>query len=176
MLFVCRCSNFLRFQKDDLDRLRVALHLPMVMRAPNRTVWSGLEGLCLVLYRLSYPSRLFDVEHLFFRGQSEASVIFNSTLDFLYQEWMHVLDDIQHARQTWLSDARVEEGCQAIHESCPLDMVWGFIDGTCIPISRPTRHQRLWYSGHKRRHVMKFQVCLCEFWFCPKCEFVKKPC
>ena len=39
----------------------------------------------------------------------------------------------------------------------PMPNVWGFIDGTARAIARPKRGQRLWYSGHKRHHVQKFQ-------------------
>ena len=39
-----------------------------------------------------------------------------------------------------------------------LDRIWGFIDGTARPIARPTRGQRLWYSGHKRHHVQVYQA------------------
>ena len=33
----------------------------------------------------------------------------------------------------------------------------GFIDGTLRPIARPTRNQKVMYSGHKRCHGLKFQ-------------------
>ncbi|TYZ60236.1 hypothetical protein PybrP1_008772 [[Pythium] brassicae (nom. inval.)] len=34
----------------------------------------------------------------------------------------------------------------------------GFVDGTARPIYRPTQHQRQAYNGHKRVHVIKFQM------------------
>lgn len=33
----------------------------------------------------------------------------------------------------------------------------GFIDGTVRPICRPTKNQRIFYSGHKWIHCLKFQ-------------------
>ena len=33
----------------------------------------------------------------------------------------------------------------------------------CRPIARPSRHQRIWYSGHKRLHVQKFQAIMTPF-------------
>lgn len=35
--------------------------------------------------------------------------------------------------------------------------VFGFIDGTLRPTCRPSRHQRIAVSGHKRQHGIKFQ-------------------
>lgn len=152
------CSQLFRFSKEDLRELRVRLRLPAVMTAPNRTTWSGLEGLCLTLRRLSYPSRRCDLEQLFGRGVAEASIIFNSTLDHMYQEWNRLFIDLNEHTGSWLSPQRMEECCRAVHDmGSPLDNIFGFIDGTARPICRPKTHQRLWYSGHKRRHVMKFQ-------------------
>lgn len=36
--------------------------------------------------------------------------------------------------------------------------VWGFVDGTLKLVCRPSRNQRRWYSGYKKRHTIKFQV------------------
>lgn len=33
----------------------------------------------------------------------------------------------------------------------------GFIDGTCREICRPQKNQRSYYSGYKRKHVIKYQ-------------------
>ena len=134
------------------------------MRGANRSSWSGLEGLCVVLRRLAYPNRRFDLESIFGCGEAELSVIFNTTLGFLYNEWNGLITDIARQKQGWLSAERIAESCAAVRRVCPLDHVWGFIDGTAIPIARPKLHQRLWYSGHKRRHVMKFQVSQSTVW------------
>ena len=153
-----KATQLFQFAKDDLETLCRLLRLPPVMSGRNRTSWSGMEGLCLVLRRLSYPCRLVDMEEVFGRGTSEASVIINDTIDFLYNEWGRLLTDLDQHTDYWLTPEKVEELCTSIHNAgCPLENVWAFIDGTCRPICRPRHHQRLWYSGHKRRHVMKFQ-------------------
>ena len=52
-----------------------------------------------------------------------------------------------------------EEFSLAIHaKGAALQNRWAFIDGAVRPISRPTRNQRIMYSGHKRVHCIKFQV------------------
>ena len=75
---------------DNIDRLCAALHLPDTMRAPNRTCWSGREGLYILLNRLVDPSRLATLMRTLGRGRSEMSLIINCTLDFLYVEWNHL--------------------------------------------------------------------------------------
>ena len=132
-----RCTQIFRFAKEDLERLRTCLHLPIAMRGANRSSWSGLEGLCVVLRRLAYPNRRFDLESIFGRGEAELSVIFNTTLGFLYNEWNGLITDIARQKQGWLSAERIAESCAAVRRVCPLDHVWGFIDGTAIPIAHP---------------------------------------
>ena len=48
-----------RFMKADVPCLCDALGIPEQFIAPNRTTWSGLEGLCILLRRLSYPAQTF---------------------------------------------------------------------------------------------------------------------
>ena len=36
--------------------------------------------------------------------------------------------------------------------------IWGFVDRTVIEICRPIDNQRLCYSGHKKKHCLKFQA------------------
>jgi hypothetical protein len=38
------------------------------------------------------------------------------------------------------------------------DLIWGYIDGTIRKICRPTRNQRIYYSGHKHIHGYRFQA------------------
>jgi hypothetical protein len=52
-----RCWNLFRFYKEDLNRLCDAFHLPDEMKCANGTSFSKLEGWCILLRRLSYPSR-----------------------------------------------------------------------------------------------------------------------
>ena len=58
---------------------------------------------------------------------------------------------------SWLD---LEAFAAAVHaKGAPLTQCFGFIDGTARPISRPIVNQRIMYSGHKRVHCIKFQVC-----------------
>lgn len=74
-----------RFENGDMARLCAALDLPEVMRANCRTTCSSFDGPCIVLCHLSYPSRVKDIVDLFGRPKLELSVVFNGTIQFLYQ-------------------------------------------------------------------------------------------
>lgn len=51
---------------------------------------------------------------------------------------------------------------QAVHsKGAPLSNCWAFIDGTARPICRPTQQQRIYFSGHKRVHALKYQSLMC---------------
>ncbi|XP_072143161.1 putative nuclease HARBI1 [Dermacentor andersoni] len=51
---------------------------------------------------------------------------------------------------------------QAIHaKGAPLTNCWAFIDGTARAICRPSRGQKLYFSGHKRFHALKYQAIMC---------------
>ena len=155
-----QCKSWFRFEKVYIPGLVTALGLPEELVASNRTRCTGLEGLCILLRRLAYPNRLEDLEGIFGRGVSELSVITNLVLDFLYEKWHHLLDTLPAA---WLTDARLEEGAEAVLRHCPLPQVWGFIDGTVRLIPRPIQDQRLFYNSHKHVHALKFQTVMSPF-------------
>ena len=94
------CVEKYRFAKDDLPTLCHRLGLPDRMTSPGRLSWSGLEGLCLVLARLSNPNRNFDLEDDFSRGRAALSVVFNETLGFLYRRWRHLFEDLGSTQDT----------------------------------------------------------------------------
>ncbi|EGZ08395.1 hypothetical protein PHYSODRAFT_526990, partial [Phytophthora sojae] len=57
--------------------------------------------------------------------------------------------------------SKLHEFSQAIYDQgAELDRIWGFVDGTVRGICRPggAREQQSVYSGHKRKHALKFQT------------------
>lgn len=46
---------------------------------------------------------------------------------------------------------------KAIHDVGGPETVWSFLDGTFRPFARPGVGQRMFYSGHKKRHGIKYQ-------------------
>ncbi len=107
-----------------------------------------------MLRRFSYPARYFDVEHEFGRSGSMICRIFSTTVDWLY----HRCHQLLHFPSHLLTPARLTLFCNAIHaKGSPLSVVWGFVDGSLRPICRPKVGQKLNFSGHKRRHGLKYQ-------------------
>lgn len=158
-----RCTSFssnevksmCRFEKDDLSTLRKALGLPdtMAIGAECYRI-SGDDALFLTLRRLSYPCRLRDLSAELGLSKTKVSVVFNAIVDAVYDKWRHLLR-FHDSRFNPANLRRFAECCRA--RGCPIQRCVGFIDGTCRPICRPKRHQKLLFSGHKRVHALKFQ-------------------
>ncbi|XP_045166893.2 uncharacterized protein LOC123530214 isoform X2 [Mercenaria mercenaria] len=149
------CSSLFRFANDDLHHLSSELHIPEKFVASNGTAVSGIEALCVMLKRLSYPNRLQELRDFYQRPVSEISYISNSLTDFLYDNYGHLLSELD---RSWLSEDNLHEFANAIFNAgSPLTNCWGFIDGTVRPICRPFVNQREVFNGHKRVHSLKFQ-------------------
>ena len=114
-----------------------------------------MQGLCVLLKRLAYPCRYFDLMYRFARPVPELCMISNAVLDWIYTNHGHRMTSWN---QLFLTPAWLEQYARAIYQmGCPLTNCFGFIDGTVRPISRPDEHQRLVYNGHKCVHSLKFQ-------------------
>ena len=110
----------------------------------------------MVLSRLAYPCRYFDMIPRFGKAVPQLSMIFNLTMDFIDGNWGHLL---RNTNQPWLSPGNLMLFANAIHmRGAALDNVWGFINGTVRACCRPQVAQRLLYNGHKRHHALKYQV------------------
>jgi len=149
------CLAEFRVAKHDLPVLVDALGIPRVFRCPQRSVFSGMEGLCMLLKRLAYPCRFSDMVPRFGRPVPEMSMMTNVVMEWIYHEHSHHLTDFN---QPFLSRASLRTYADSIHEKgAALNNCWGFIDGTVRPICRPLQNQRIVYNGHKRVHALKFQ-------------------
>jgi hypothetical protein len=143
-----------RFTIPEIRTLAPLLKLHPHIKFSNRSTCTGFEALAMVLARLSFPKRV-DVELVMLFGRSKAaiSIIINETIIFLVSEFQSKLffDEIY-------LKANVDKFCQIVSASgCPMQSIWGFVDGTAREIARPSRWQRPTYSGHKRRTCLKFQ-------------------
>ena len=149
------CKVELRFDKSDLAVQLHALRFPDRFVCSQRTVCSGMEGLCILLKRLSFPCRFTDMVMRFGRNPTELCLIFNHVLDFVYQTHQHRLNSWN---QPFLNTPALQQYAQSIHaRGAPLQNCFGFVDGTLCKISRPKNNQREVYNGHKRAHALKFQ-------------------
>jgi hypothetical protein len=148
---------YYRFNWQDLDLIAYHLDLPVVFRTENRLVMSREEGLCLLLFRLSHPSRYIDAQHIFHRSVSALSALFNVILADVYSNWKHLLL-FDHVRLTpeYLEKLAAAVKRKGGHDA--LDNCWGFIDGTHVRVCRPMVDQEELYSGHKKAHSIKYQA------------------
>ena len=144
-----------RFRKRDILSLAEVLDIPESIRCNQRSICGGIEGLCMLLRRLSYPCRYGDMIQRFAKPVPLFSMVTNILIDHIYAI---------HGRQLtqWnldiLSPDHLEMYAAAItSRGSPLDNCFGFIDGTVRPIARPGENQRVVYNGHKRVHALKYQ-------------------
>ena len=114
-----------------------------------------MAALCLVLYRLSWPMRLFEYEEKWGHSDTWISIVFTDTVIFWAQRYHTIIE--------WcplVTYEKMKEYAAAIQqfESITNGKLWGFIDGTFTGFSRPIKNQRIVYSGHKKHHGFKYQA------------------
>ena len=149
------CVAEFRFRKRDVRALADVLRVPDTMTCEQGSVCTGIEGLCMLLRRMSYPCRYGDMIPRFAKPVPVLSMITNQMLDYIYNVHGHKVLNWNH---DLLSPANLQMYVDTITaKGAPLDNCFGFIDGTIRAIARPERHQRILYNGHKRVHALKFQ-------------------
>jgi len=145
------CLNEFHVKKCDLPILADVLGIPNEIICDQRSVVGGVEALCMLLKRLTYPCWYSDRMQRF--GQRQVPVLCmatNSLLDYIYSA--------HHQRITQWNDNIPNPAAYAdcIHQiGAPLDNCFGLIDGTVRPIARPGVTLRILYNGHKPIHSLK---------------------
>ena len=110
-----------------------------------------MEALSELLKRFAYPCQFADMIARFGRPVPQLSMIINRTMDYVFDEYSHLL---AHLNQPWLSRNSLRHFAAAIHnEGAPLENCWGFIDGIVRLLCKPEQNQRILYNGHKRNKV-----------------------
>ncbi|OJD27217.1 hypothetical protein ACJ73_01382 [Blastomyces percursus] len=141
-----------RFTKDEIRIILPYMRLEMIEWLARYQPSSEM-ALCIVLARLAYPHRYQDLTSIFGRSASFLASIFNDTVQHLTDRFRDLL--------LWDCDRLTLEKlkfyCHYIEQRGGGDSIWGYIDGTLQPITRPNVDQRMFYSGHKHRHGIKFQ-------------------
>ena len=149
------CMSEFRVEKRDLPQLADALRLPDTFHCNQRTTADNLEGLCILLRRMSFPCRYSDMLARFGRPVPELSMISNTVMNYIYDIHGHKLCQWNH---DILNPGYFDTYTDAIsNKGAALQNCFGFIDGTIRPIFRPSREQRIMFNGHKRVHSLKFQ-------------------
>ena len=89
------CLAEFRFRKHDLQILSEVLQIPDSLRCYQRSVVDGMEGICILLRRLSYPCRYSDISR---SGLLVLvlSMVDNDMLDFIYNTHRHRITQYNH--------------------------------------------------------------------------------
>ena len=77
------------FEKRHILRLEEVLQIPPLMKCNQRSVFTGTEGLCMLLKRLAYPCRYSDLIHRFGRPVPVLGMITNKVIDYIYNTHHH---------------------------------------------------------------------------------------
>lgn len=129
----------------------------------GRTKRSGyvvdpVTSVCVMLRKLSYPTRWKDIELMFGMRSSAMSEVYYEVMESLVQDNGGLLENFRGD----MIARRAEVYARAIHErGAPLDNCIGFIDCTRIAMCRPGGRghlQRTVYSGHKRLLCLIYQT------------------
>lgn len=149
------CIAEFRVEKNDLPVLADSLGIPPVFCCSQRSVFEGMEGLCMLPKQLAYPCCYSDMIPRFGRPVPEMSMMTNVVLDWIYNKHGHHLT---YFNQPFLSRASLRTYAGAIRQKgVALNNCWGLVDGTVRPICCQLQNQRSVYNGHKRVHALKFQ-------------------
>ena len=147
-----------RFTKQEIHLLLPLLDLDSIQWRTRYAPSSEL-ALCLVLVRLSWPQRLFELTLTFGRSMAFLSSVYADTVEHLCRRYGRMLrwhPILQYRRLRQYSRAIGRAGGWRGRGT-----IWGFIDGTFRGTCRPEEEQRLLYSGYKRRHGFKYQAIVC---------------
>ena len=161
------CWHFLRFRPPELRELFVRCEFPDTVTCDNGVVCPGEHAFCLLLYRISYPSRLLSLQEIFGRDYSQLSSIFKFAVDFMYEKHK----DKVHGNVGWYQN-RFDIYHRAVMRKIinsprnpnigfiPEDVVdvFAFLDGTGLEIARPSNvAQNPFYSGYLHGHYLIYQ-------------------
>ena len=146
------CHHLTRFTVAEIQRLLPLLALQEI-RFRNRLQATPEEAFAVVLIRLSYPIRYWNMMDRFGHSRTWLSIVFNDTIIHIYKRFRKTLE-WDNRRLTY---AKLSEFSLAIHRLGGGHCLWGFIDGTLNATCRPVIDQHQYYSGHKRKHGYKYQ-------------------
>jgi hypothetical protein len=146
-----------RFTPSHIRLLLHLLDIPAVIVCGHQGhghLCGGEEGLLLLLRRLTYPCRWSELVLEFGLHIEVMSELFGFMVNHVVGRFGHLLDNLA----LWEPQLPAFAALIA-NKGAPASLrVFGFIDGTLRGICRPSRGQRAQYSGHKRRHGLKFQI------------------
>ena len=141
------CKAEFRIERAVLCRLADVLQIPPVIKCRQRRLCNGLYGLCVLLWRTSYPCRCSDMIPRFSRPVSVLSLITTEVLNFIFETHGHRLER-KCSKPSGSSDI-----CRSnIEKRVTTTKLFRLYKWICSANSRPDTGQRVVYNGHTRVH------------------------
>eukprot|EP00963_Diacronema_lutheri_P012299 scaffold1712_cov318-Pavlova_lutheri.AAC.2 len=142
-----------RFLGWEIRELMRILKVPRIIRIESsRRVFTGEEGMLVLLRRLASLENLHHLSATFNRRSTGLSELHNAMLDHVYPFARRAL-----RLEVWADELpRLAKALSL--RGCPVPTCCGFIDGTLFKIRRPTEGEDAAYTGWKRMHATKYQA------------------
>lgn len=147
-----------RVEQRNFMRLARALKIPDFFVTENRSRFVGTEALLIYMRRMSERSRDITVALFVGRERTEVSRIVKHVSCWITKEWWATLrfDPMRSSVERLESFARV-----LASQGAPYRYLYGFIDGTRVPIARPANdaiQNAVW--NKKYGHNLSYQMLL----------------
>lgn len=161
------CWHYLRFRKTELSELLILCDFPAIIVCKNGTSCPGEHAFCILLYRIAYPSRLFELQEIFGRDYSQISRIFKWSIDFMHLKHKNKVE----CNLSWYTE-RFDMYHQSIIKKVlesprnpnrgfipqEVSNIFAFLDGTGLEIARPGNGaQNPFWNGYMHGHYLIFQ-------------------
>lgn len=145
-----------RFEREIIVRIHHGLNLPAVIVAPNRSRFTSLDGLFVLLYRLASPNKLYSMERDLGWREAQLSVIVNQMLILLHPIVVPLLTN----RSPWMRSVHLRQSAQHIGNAFQMPQgspIVGFIDAKIWVTCKPVYGETSVYNGKDRVHGLKWQ-------------------
>ena len=143
-----------RFRLEDLPAVVQALDPPAGFRTHSGAVFTGEEGVLLLLRRFRSTNPLLDLTKETGRTTPQISEAVRFMVEHVHRRFPWLVD----VRSFTAWEAHFDDFATAFQDAgAPLGNLIGLIDGKLQPVCKPGRYQHVLYSGHKRVHGLKTQ-------------------
>ena len=124
------CKAEFRFLREDIYTLHDIMNIPEKFTCYNGVKVTGIEGLCILLKRYSYPNRYLDLIPRFGRPVPQLCMIANHVMNFIYERWNHLVTSF---KQPCLPPANLKRYADYIHQiAAPLEYCGVLWMGLCV--------------------------------------------
>jgi len=116
---------------------------------------SGLEGLVILLRRLSVGAYFTDIGHIIGLQRNLVGSAYNELVQYIFNS----TEKLRSLKHNWINAQNCELWSRAITDKgFPIRGICGFIDGKCLMTCHPKRHENEVYCGHHKACVTKFLI------------------